>query len=146
MNKDETVDSLISASILEKNSDKLDALKQAVASAKTPEQKEILHTKLLAYHQATNILPENESTLALRDTLRDLIIETAPDADKAKLKETFTQVTFNDYVDALGAGSKTQAENLSKKLEKAVQDGVNVPGIKDYTSKAQEILGNEKVE
>lgn len=144
--KEETPDSLISAIILEKNTDKLDALKQSVEMAKTDEQKSILHARLLAYHQATNILPGNDSTLALRATLRDLIIETAPANKKEKLEQTFTQVTFNDYVDALSTGSIIQADKLKTKLEQAIKANVNLPALEDFTTTATTILNEERVQ
>jgi hypothetical protein len=111
-----------------------------VAAAKTDEQKSVLHARLLAYHQATNILPENESTLALRSTLRELIIETAPADKKERLEQTFTQVTFNDYVDALSTGSMAQAGKLKTKLEEAVKANINVPALKNFTTTANTIL------
>ena len=144
--KEESVDSLLSESILDHNSDKLDALKSSVALADTPEEKALLHAKLLAYHQATNLLPENASTLALRDTLRDLIIETADEGQKTKLEQTFAQVTFNDYVDAVKGGANVEADKLKGKLENALRDKIASPVIEDYSRKTREILGTEKVQ
>lgn len=64
---------------IEQNSGDIQKLKDAVANANTPAKKAAVHAELLSYYQATGVLPDSEDHLALRQTLRDLLIDTAPE-------------------------------------------------------------------
>ncbi len=134
------VDAVLSDIVVDSNADKTKELTELVEKANTPEKRLAVNTRLLAYYQVTSLLPNSETTIALRETLRTLIIKTSAESQKAKFEDTFTQVTFNDYVDAVQWGFGEKAEELKKSFEqKAEEKGIKIPAWEELKKRSSNL-------
>jgi len=134
------VDAILSDIVVDNNADKTKELTDLVEKADTPEKRLAVNTRLLAYYQITSLLPNSETTIALRETLRTLIIKTSAESQKAKFENTFTQVTFNDYVDAVQWGFGEKADELKKSFEqKAEENGIKIPAWEELKKRSSNI-------